>query len=245
VPDADTGVPRGALIHGQEKLRQRGTRLTPTTAGLQELRDVYVSLQLRGDRREALRFVDDLLRDGHSIEDIRQQVIAAAQREIGRLWEQSRIGIAQEHMATAISQLALAQLYRHARPYPARGRKVVVACVEGELHEFPARLVADSLDFAGYDTRFLGADVPTGSLINVLEQEQPDLLALSITMPFHASALRRQVAMVRERMGGRLPIAVGGLACEQLEPIARELGPEILATPANDIVGAVNRLFGT
>ncbi len=34
---------------------------------------------------------------------------------------------------------------------------------------------------------FLGADVPTGSLLQVIEEEKPDLLALSITMPFHAS----------------------------------------------------------
>ena len=61
-------------------------------------------------------------------------------------------------------------------------------------------------------TRFLGADVPTGSLINVLELESPNLLALSITMPFHAAELQRQVKSLHDHIGGRLPIAVGGLA---------------------------------
>jgi methanogenic corrinoid protein MtbC1 len=219
--------------------------LSPTTAGFPELASNYVNLQLRGDRRQALQFVDRLVQQGHSIPDIQQHVIAAAQREIGRMWEESRIGIAQEHMATAISQLALAQLYRYAQPLPARGRKVVVACVEGELHDFPARLVADALDLAGYDTRFLGADVPTGSLINVLEQENPNLLALSITMPFHAAALRRQVKSVRDHTGGRLPIAVGGLACSQLQAITAEISPAILASSASEMVEAVEQLFGT
>jgi methanogenic corrinoid protein MtbC1 len=219
--------------------------LSPTTAGFPELASNYVNLQLRGDRRQALQFVDRLVQQGHSIPDIQQHVIAAAQREIGRMWEESRIGIAQEHMATAISQLALAQLYRYAQPLPARGRKVVVACVEGELHDFPARLVADALDLAGYDTRFLGADVPTGSLINVLEQESPNLLALSITMPFHAAALRRQVKSVRDHTGGRLPIAVGGLACSQLQAITAEISPAILASSASEMVEAVEQLFGT
>ena len=218
--------------------------MSPITAGFAQLASSYVNLQLRGDRREALQFVDRLVLEGHSIADIQQHVIAAAQREIGRMWEDSRIGVAQEHMATAISQLALAQLYRHAQPLPARNRKVVVACVEGELHDFPARLVADALDLAGYDTRFLGADVPTGSLINVLEQESPNLLALSITMPFHGAALRRQVRSVRDHSGGQLPIAVGGLACAQLEAITAEIQPEILATSAREMVDAANRLFG-
>jgi MerR family transcriptional regulator, light-induced transcriptional regulator len=218
--------------------------LSPTTAGFEELASSYVNLQLRGDRREALHFVDRLVTEGHSVADIQQHVVAAAQREIGRMWEESRIGIAQEHMATAISQLVLAQLYRYAQPLPARGRKVIVACIEGELHDFPARLVADALDLAGYDTRFLGADVPTASLITVLEQESPNLLALSITMPFHAAALRRQVKSVRDHTGGRLPIAIGGLACAQLQAITAEIHPEILATSAQEMVGAAHRLFG-
>ena len=219
--------------------------MSPTTAGFAELTETYLNVQLRGDRREALHFVDRLVQEGHSVADIQQHVIAAAQRDIGRMWEESRIGIAQEHMATAISQLALAQLYRYAQPLPARGGKIVVACVEGELHEFPARLVADALDLAGYETRFLGADVPTGSLINVLEQESPNLLALSITMPFHAAALRRQVKSVREATGGRLPIAVGGLACAQLREITAEVRPEVIASSAQELVEATHRLLGT
>jgi methanogenic corrinoid protein MtbC1 len=219
--------------------------LSPTTAGFQELAETYVNVQLRGDRRAALHFVDRLVHEGHSVADIQQHVIAAAQRQIGRMWEESRIGVAQEHMATAISQLALAQLYRYAQPLPARGRKVVVACVEGELHEFPARLVADALDLAGYDTRFLGADVPTGSLLEVLEQESPNLLALSITMPFHGAALLRQVKSVRDHTGGLLPIAVGGLACAQLREITAEIRPEILASSAREMVEEANRLFGS
>ena len=41
-------------------------RLTPTLTGFQELRDDYVRLQLRGDRREALRFLDDLVTRGQA-----------------------------------------------------------------------------------------------------------------------------------------------------------------------------------
>jgi MerR family transcriptional regulator, light-induced transcriptional regulator len=218
--------------------------LSANQAKLTEARDGYVTLQLRGDRREALTFVDALVSRGYSIADIQKHVIAAGQREIGRLWEESRIGIAQEHMATAISQLALAQLYRYAKPHPPRGRKVVVGCVEGELHDFPARLLADELDLAGFETRFLGADVPTGSLLQVLDQEKPDLLALSITMPFHISALRRQVTRVREHTNGKLPIAIGGVAALQLESVLRELSPEIISDNTADFMKAIDQLPG-
>ena len=51
-------------------------------------------------------------------------------------------------MATAISQLALAHLYQHAPVVRPHGKKVMVACVEGELHDFPARMVTDALHLA-------------------------------------------------------------------------------------------------
>jgi methanogenic corrinoid protein MtbC1 len=218
--------------------------LKAASATFQSHRDGYVNLQLRGDRREALHFVDELVHQGHSVADIQQHVIAAAQREIGRMWEESRIGIAQEHMATAISQLALAQLYRYAQPQQLRGRKVLVACVEGELHDFPARLVADALDLAGYDTRFLGADVPSGSLLQVIDEEKPDLLALSITMPFHSAGLCRHMIRVREHTGGKLPIAVGGLATAQIEASLKELKPEIVAASVEELLTAIDGRFG-
>ena len=141
----------------------------------------YLETQLEGDRRAALQFIDETLRRGIPPDDVRCHVVQAAQREIGRLWQEDRISIAQEHMATAISQLALAHLFQHATFHARVGKKVVVACVPGEHHDFPARLLADALDVAGYDVRFLGADVPLDSLLRAVDMEKPDLLALSVT----------------------------------------------------------------
>lgn len=153
---------------------------------LATLRARYLAAQLAGDRREALRLlIEEGLKCGASVEDVQLRVIQEAQREIGVLWQENRISIAEEHMATAISSLALAHVFQHASSRPANGRKVVVACVDGELHDFPARLVADALDLEGFDVRFLGASVPVEALLAVLAKEQPDLLALSVTMSFN------------------------------------------------------------
>ena len=170
-------------------------------------------------------------------------VVQEAQREIGRLWQENRISIAQEHMATAISQLALAHLYQQAAPSLRNDRRVVVACVEGELHDFPARLVADCLDLAGYDVRFLGANVPLDSLLPLLLERPPDLVALSITMTFHVPALRRAVEAIREALPEQ-KIAVGGHACVWSPGLAQELQVDVSAADAWALVQASNGLFG-
>lgn len=178
---------------------------------LADLRTRYLNAQLDGDRREALRLIAAGTRS-LTPEAVQLQIIQEAQREIGRLWQENRITIAQEHMATAISQLALAQVYRDATAAPSNGKIVLVACVQGEQHAFPAQLVADRLDLEGFLVRFLGADVPTGGLLGMISELQPDLLALSCAMPFHLPALRDAVQRVRALPGPRLPILIGGNA---------------------------------
>ena len=185
---------------------------TPPRPRGSELCRRYVEAQLAGDRREALRLVlVEGLGGGLTVTQLQVEVIQAAQREIGRLWQQNRISIAQEHMATAISQVVMSRLFEEGMPEEPVGRKVLVACVEGEMHEFPARLVSDFLELAGFEVRYLGANVPVHDLVRMVREEPPDLLALSVTMSFNAPALRHAVEAVRAASPA-LPILVGGHA---------------------------------
>ena len=205
--------------------------------------DRYLQAQLGGNRREALRLLmEDGLSRGLTCPDL-HRLIQRAQIEIGRLWQEDRITIAQEHMATAISQVVLSHLYQYAEAKPPNGKKVLVACVENELHEFPARLVADALDLGGFEVRYLGASVPTHHLLGMIASEAPDLLVLSATMAFHVPQLRDAVRRVREHRPG-LPIAVGGSACAWHPGLSQELGAELSGGDAYELVDNAKRLLG-
>jgi MerR family transcriptional regulator, light-induced transcriptional regulator len=203
----------------------------------------YLQAQLGGNRREALRLiVEDGLAQGLSCQEA-HRVIRQAQQEIGRLWQEDRISIAQEHMATAISQVVLSHIYQHANAPSSNGKKVVVACVEGELHDFPARLVADSLDLAGFELRYLGASVPTDGLLRMVGEERPALLVLSVTMTFNVPKLREAVRRVREQHPD-LPIAIGGGACVWNQGLAAELDATISGRDATELVENARKLLG-
>lgn len=213
-------------------------QLTRPPTALAEIQERYLAAQLAGDRREALRLIlEDGLGSGATVSQLQLDVVGAAQREIGRLWQENRISIAQEHMASAISQVALAQLYERAERAPANGTLVLVACVQGELHELPARLAADTLDLAGFDVRYLGADVPTVALLSMIDEVQPHLLALSATMAFNVAALRSAVERVRAH-APQLPIVVGGSAGSA---IASQLEVGAAGSDAAAVVEAARR----
>ncbi len=135
----------------------------------------------------------------------------------------------------------MARLFELAQPAARNGKKVIVACVEGEHHEFPARLVADYLDLAGFDVKHYGADLPTEHLVNAIVADRPDVAALSVTMSFNIPALRRTIVATRAALPA-MPIVIGGHVLAWSPDIATELGVATADADPESVVEVVGRL---
>jgi methanogenic corrinoid protein MtbC1 len=136
----------------------------------------------------------------------------------------------------------MARLYPHLPRRPVNGRRVLVACVEGEQHDMGARMGADFLEMAGFDVHFLGANVPTRELVEAVARERPDLLGLSVTMYFSLPSLQRSVQAVRN-VAATLPILVAGGIVNAYPSLAEELGVEALGESADDLAMHCVQLF--
>ena len=87
--------------------------------------------------------VIELLDEGTPMGRITTEVLAPAQVRVGQLWESGRWSVADEHVATSITEGALSALTHAAVPRRgAHTRHVAVVCVEGEWHSLPARMAA-------------------------------------------------------------------------------------------------------
>ena len=102
-----------------------------------------------------------------------------------------------------------------------------MASVGGELHELGARTTADFFEMAGFEVRYLGASMPTDSLVALVREDPVDLLVLSVTMSFHLDALREAVYRTREAAGDGLRVAVGGQAFTWVPSLVKDLGAEV------------------
>src|SRR4051812_43375690 len=74
------------------------------------LRGEYLAALLAPDPARARDLVVGALDDGTPAADLYLRVLAPAMHEIGSLWERAEISVAQEHIATQITQGVLAQL---------------------------------------------------------------------------------------------------------------------------------------
>lgn len=204
----------------------------------------YLAAQLAGDRQEALRLVfEEGLSRGLEASVLYLDVVQEAQREIGRLWQADRVTVAQEHLATSISQLVMAHLYPHLRRKARNGKRALVACVEGELHDMGGRMGADFLETAGFDVLFVGANCPTESLVALVAEHRPDLVGLSATMSFHLSALERAIVEIRKVTHPRFPIVVGGHVLEWSPDLKTRLGVHAAGTSADALVAECGGLL--
>jgi MerR family transcriptional regulator, light-induced transcriptional regulator len=95
------------------------------------------------------------------------------------------------------------------------------------------------LELDGFAVRFLGADVPTDSLISMLREESPRLLVLSAAMPERLLALQDAVARVRQLDGPGLRIFIGGQIMEWAPEPVRALDVDLAAgDPVETLVEA-------
>jgi methanogenic corrinoid protein MtbC1 len=205
----------------------------------------YLDLLLSGDRRAAGEMIHAAVRQGVSVHDIYLYVFQRTQYEIGRLWQMNEISVAEEHYCTAATQLIMSQLYPMIFTTPRIGRRLVAACVGGDLHEIGVRMVADFFEMAGWDTYYLGANVPLDGIVASVTERRANVLAISATMSYHVSGVADVIRAIRQDTGpGAVRILVGGYPFRVDSDLWRSVGADGFATDASQAVMLANRLLG-
>ena len=208
-----------------------------------EAYEAYLAAVQDGNRRRAYEIVERALAAGLGLHAIYLDVFQPTLREIGRLWQDNRISVAQEHLATAITLSAMLRLSGETE-LGESGRTLIAACSESERHEIGLRMLCDFLDLEGWDTIFLGPSVPAESLEQMVRDRKPDVVALSASIAPHIPQLRRTIASVRAAAGAKQPVfLVGGRAFLGQPQLAMQVGADITAQDAAEAVAQLRERF--
>ncbi|MFG1889385.1 B12-binding domain-containing protein [Micromonospora sp. NPDC049051] len=166
----------------------------------------YLDCLQEADEYAAVEVAVGLLEAGVPAERLLLDLVAPAQAEVGERWARNEWSVAQEHAATHISERVVAAVAAYANPRPTRGR-VVVACMDGEWHALPPRLVAEVLRLRGWQVTFLGASVPAPHLVSYLHRHDAHAVALACALPMRLPHAHRMVEACRRV---DVPVVVGG-----------------------------------
>jgi methanogenic corrinoid protein MtbC1 len=196
-----------------------------------------------GQITEAYAYVQELV-SRMSLGDLYLQVLQPCLYYVGLLWEEGKITVAQEHMASSMIMriMTIAQKLVK-RPEPDKGKAIVTAS-PNEYHEIGARMVADFLELDGWSVYYLGANVPPEELLSMIKQFEPDILAISLTMPFNLDLAGEIVALVRKIDISKKPkVIVGGQIFNSMPELHKCLNVDGYADDAKAAVELANALI--
>lgn len=204
----------------------------------------YLNHLLNGRRNQAARLIDQLVEKGVTVPDICEQIFQATQYELGALWQKKLITVAHEHYCTAATQVLMARLYPVIFSRKKNGLKLISCSVGNELHEIGIRMVSDYFEMDGWDTCYLGSHLSEAQILNSLNEEDANLLAISATVPVHISRIKSMIRSIRDNPDFRdLKIMVGGYLFAAIPGLAEKVGADATAPNARMAILKANTLM--
>ena len=169
---------------------------------------------LEGDPAGAEASARALVDRGTSPLDLVSSWVVPALEEVGRLYECGDTFLPQllssAQAAGGVCRLAEELLARQGVKQEPKGT-VVLATVEGDLHDLGKNVVGMVLASHGYRVVDLGKDVPAERILEAAEAERADVVGLSALMTSTVPQMEAVIRGARER-GAAYRIIVGGAA---------------------------------
>ena len=187
----------------------------------------------RGIAREELRALSPM--------DLVNQGVVPALEEVGKRYDCGEYFlpqlIASAQAAQAVCDDAMSRLGEQGG---APREKILLATVEGDLHDLGKNVVGTVLRSHGYQVRDLGKNVPLDVLLKVAREERVALVGLSALMTTTMREMERVVRAFREELPGT-PVLVGGASVNQ--EFADRIGAAGYSRDALGAVKLVHRLL--
>ena len=194
----------------------------------------------KGLRQEARAVTRTLLETMPPMEIIQQHLIPALDRA-GELFEAGRLFLPQLMNAAETAQGAF-DLLREAMPAsdkPSQGT-VLVATVEGDIHDIGKNIAKCILENYGYKVIDLGRDVPPQKVADAVLSNHVKLVGLSALMTTTLPSMAKTVALVHERCPGCKVYGAGAVLTPEY---AYQMGADFYAKDAKQGVDIAKQVL--
>lgn len=201
----------------------------------------FLLLFMSGDSQSCFSFIDQSIYTPDDVKHFYLDVVWPVMCRIGHMWVSNQISVAEEHLATAIVSNIMGSLYRRFAPFPVTRGQAVVSAGPNELHEIGARMVADLMEMDGWDVTYVGANTQDSELLDILKQQKPFVLALSVATIFNLQKVRSLLNRINidpETVG--IKTIVGGSAFSGMPLLWQEIGADGYAADVGSAIQVCN-----
>ncbi len=209
---------------------------------INEMQDKLKTAVLKGNRNGIVKITKEALESGEKPVELLNQVLLPAINQVGEYFDQGKYFLPQliasaEAMKNSIEVLEpLLQTGSAGEEMPV----VVIATVEGDIHDIGKNLVALMLKNHGFHVIDLGKDVPQAKILETAREHHAEFIALSALMTTTMQRMREIVAAAKQE-GITAKIIIGGAVITQ--EYADEIGADGYSKDAADAVKLAKSLM--
>jgi len=143
--------------------------------------------------------------------------------EIGDLWHEGDIRVANEHLASAVIRSFLANLIEQHIPSE-NAPLIISATPRGQDHELGALIAGVTAASVGYKVIYLGPNLPVEEIAAVTDNLDAKVVALSLVYPNDDPQLKLDLVNLKKMLPEKISLIVGGRAAGGYLDILDEIG---------------------
>lgn len=197
---------------------------------------------LKGNKKKSIETAALAIEEGTEPKELLEQVLMPAINRVGDLFETGKYFLPQLIAGAEAMKAAIEVLEPHMRVEEHAGEKpvIIMATVEGDIHDIGKNLVALMLKNYGFQVIDLGKDVPAEQIIQAAVEHHAKAIGLSALMTTTMIQMKKVVDGVKAR-GLDTKVIIGGAVTTQ--EYADEIGADGYSKDAAGAVKLAKRLL--
>jgi len=147
----------------------------------------------------------------------------------GELWAHGSLRTTHEHFATAVLRSFLGNLWSSFE-VPDSAPKIIVTTPAGQVHELGALIVAVTSSALGWQTIYLGPNLPAEEIVAAAELKECEMVSLSIVYPPADKDMSEELKKLRRLLPANIEIIAGGRAVRTYDKVLQEINATVINT---------------
>ncbi len=198
---------------------------------------------LGGRRAECFQLMSHAIDEGMPADALLCDVVWPAMSQVQRLYDDDRINVAVEHMASRIVRAVANQLQPHLRSKPACGRRVLVTSADTTSDELGGQILADLFQAEGWEVFFLGGGVPDDEVLASVGQLRPHVLLIYGALPEAVANTRAMIERIRDvGVCPDMNVVLSGGIFNRADGLWVELGADAFAPTPREVLALATQL---
>jgi len=210
---------------------------------MEQLFEEMKNAVLEGEEEEAAELAQKALDSGIDPVAAMDNGFLKGINEAGRLYEEEEFFLPELVCAADAMKAALGVLDEELKKCAdnnTKTGKVVLATVQGDVHDIGKTIVGAMMTANGYEVYDLGADVPNEKVVSSIDEIKPDIIGLSALLTTTMENQKNVINMISEAgKRDRVKIMVGGA------PVSRQWSEKIGADGYSDNAIDAVKMAGT